>query len=187
MATDAPTEAALQPTDPEVLFEVVDGRLVELPPMGTPSVWITSRIQARLATFAEERGLGVAVAEMLFTLRKTPLLRRRPDVAFVSADRWPLDRPLVEGNGWEVVPELAVEVVSPSDTVDDVIGRIHDFFAAGTATVWLVLPRTRQVYIYDGPGAIRVLGVGDDLDGGALLPGFRCPVATIFPPTAPPA
>jgi Uma2 family endonuclease len=187
MSTASPTLAELRPDDPEPFTEVIDGQLVEMPPMGTESVWVVSRIQNRLGWFVEDRGLGSVVGEMLFTLRESPLLRRRPDVAFVSADRWALDRPIPRDNGWEVVPDLAVEVVSPTDPIEDVMDRIHDFLAAGSSRVWLVQPKRRQVYVYDGPGSIRVLGEGDELDGEPVLPGFRCPVASIFPPVAGPS
>src|SRR5690606_11064349 len=114
----------------EPFFEVIDGRTVEQPPMGTESVWTVSRIHLRLGGFAEERGAGTVVSEMLFTLRRSPLLRRRPDVAFVSAGRWPLDRPVPRGNGWEVIPDLAVEVVSPTDPFEDVLDRVLDLLDA---------------------------------------------------------
>ena len=187
MSTASPIEADLRPDDPEPFTEVVDGQLVELPPMGTESVWVVSRIQFRIAAFADEQAPGSVVSEMLFTLRKSPLLRRRPDVAFVSAGRWPLDRPIPRDNGWEVVPDLAVEVVSPTDPIEDVMDRVLDFLAAGSTRVWLVLPKPRQVYVYDGPKSIRVLGLDDELDGEPSLPGFRCPVASIFPPMAGPS
>jgi Uma2 family endonuclease len=173
--------------DPEGFSEVIDGRIVEQPPMGTESVWVVNRIASRLTVFLEGQELGTMVTEMLFTLRRSPLLRRRPDVAFVSASRWPLDRPVPRENGWEVIPDLAVEVVSPSDPFEDVIDRVLDFLRAGSSHAWLVLPKTRQVYVYDAeaPGTIRVLGPDDHLDAGPALPGFRCPVSTLFPPLPP--
>jgi Uma2 family endonuclease len=187
MSTASPILADLRPDDPEPFTEVIDGQLVEMPPMGTESVWVVSRIQNRIAAFADEHAPGSVVGEMLFTLRKSPLLRRRPDVAFVSANRWALDRPIPRDNGWEVVPDLAVVVVSPTDPIEEVMDRIHDFLAAGSVRVWLVFPKLRQVYVYESPNSIRVLGVDDQLDGEPVLPGFSCPVASIFPPVAGPS
>ncbi|MEW4570976.1 Uma2 family endonuclease [Tautonia sp. JC769] len=182
MASFASTDVEFRSADPDGFFEVIDDQLVEQPPMGTESVWIVNRIGFRLAAFVDQEANGTVVSEMLFTLREAPLLRRRPDVAFVSSGRWPLDRPIPRDNGWEVVPDLAVEVVSPSDPFEDVLDRVHDFLDAGSALVWLVLPKLRQVYLYDGTASIRVLRKGDDLDGGSVLPGFRCPVGSCFPP-----
>lgn len=183
MATSATTDAELRSGDPEGFFEVIDDQLVEQPPMGTESVWIVSRIHSQLSRYVDDHGSGIIVSEMLFTLRRAPLLRRRPDVAFVSSDRWPLDRSIPRENGWEVVPDLAVEVVSPSDPFEDVLDRVHDFLKAGSALVWLVLPKLRQVYVYDGAASIRVLNDADELDGGTVLPGFRCPIRSCFPPS----
>src|SRR5437879_13743849 len=76
----------------DALYEVVNGQRVELPPMSIYAVWIGSRLQARLAPFAEAKKLGTVVTEALFILDAANDLRRRPDVAFVSTERWPLDR-----------------------------------------------------------------------------------------------
>lgn len=174
--------------DPEACHvEVIDGHSVEQPPMGTESVWVVNRVYSRLIFSLRDQAQGLVLTEMLYTLRKSPLLRRRPDVSFVSSERWPLDRPIPRDNGWEVIPDLVVEVVSPSDPFEDVIDRIHDFFDAGSKHAWLVLPKTRQVYVYDAEdrASIRVLGDDDELTGEPSLPGFRCPVSAFFPPIAP--
>jgi Uma2 family endonuclease len=78
----------------EPLYEIVNGQRVELPPMSAYATWIASRLHGRLWPYAEDKGLGVSVAEMLFVLNAEHNLRRRPDVAFVSTARWPLDRAL---------------------------------------------------------------------------------------------
>lgn len=174
--------------DPEACyFEIIDGHSVEQPPMGTESVWVVNRILNRLIFAIRDPGQGMLFTEMLYTLRKSPLLRRRPDISFVSPERWPLTRPIPRDNGWEVIPDLVVEVVSPSDPFEDVIDRVHDFFHAGSKHAWLVLPKTRQVYVYDAEhqGSIRVLSNDDELTGAPLFPEFRAPISTFFPPLPP--
>jgi Uma2 family endonuclease len=120
-------------------------------------------------------------------------IRRRPDVAFVSAQKWPLDQPLPETGDWEVIPDLAVEVVSPNDVFQDVLKKMAEYFRLGVRQVWIIIPSHRQIYCYDSPTTSpRVLNVGEELDGGTLLPGLRLPVGSLFQqqpqvaPAAPP-
>ena len=107
-------------------------------------------------------------------------LRRRPDVAFVSTARWPLDRLIPEAGDWEVVPDLAVEVVSPTDTMEEVLAKMHEYFEKGVRQVWIVVPMRQQVHVFDSPTRSRILAAVDELDGGELLPGFRLPLARLF-------
>src|SRR5207245_7354599 len=130
--------------------------------------------------FADTHALGTVVVEMLFILDAERDLRRRPDVAFVSSQRWPLDRELPESGDWAVVPELAVEVVSPNDLLQNVLAKMREYFQVGVSQVWIVLPTERQVYVYNSPTDVRIRSSSDELDGGTLLPGFRLSVATLF-------
>lgn len=164
----------------ESLYEVVDGRRVELAPMGAYATWIASRLDQRIGPFADERSLGTSVAEMLFILDKARNLRRRPDVAFVSAKRWPLDRPIPPTGDWEVVPDLAVEVVSPHDFASDVLAKVHEYFTCGVRMVWVIYPDERQAYVYSSPVQVRVQTTEAELDGGDVLPGFRIALSTLF-------
>src|SRR5436309_15639617 len=124
MSSATLTEPAALPD--EALYEVVNGQKIEKPPMSAEALWLASRLQNRLGPFAEDHGLGTVVTEMMFILDPAADLRRRPDVAFVSAERWPLDRsPPYEGD-WEVVPDLAVEVISPSNSVDDLLDKVAE-------------------------------------------------------------
>jgi Uma2 family endonuclease len=88
-------------------------------------------------------------------------------------------------NPWDVVPDLAVEVISPSDLVYDLIQKIAEYFEAGVRLVWVVYPPQRLVYVYESLTRARILTVADELEGGAVLPGFRLPVANLFPEVAP--
>ena len=77
--------------------------------------------------------------------------------------------------------DLCVEVVSPSDRADYIQDKIDEYFRAGVRLVWVFYPRHRLVYVYDSPTAVRGLGRSDALDGGVALPGFRLPLAELFP------
>jgi Uma2 family endonuclease len=175
----------------EPLYEIVHGQRVDLPPMSAYATWLASRLHGRLWPYAEDKGLGTSVTEMLFVLDAEHNLRRRPDVAFVSTARWPLDRALPETGDWDVVPDLAVEVISPNDIFKDVLAKVREYFHYGVQVVWVIAPEERQVYVYDAPTHVRILTGQDELTGGEVVPGFRLSLGHLFQqavaPTAPPA
>jgi Uma2 family endonuclease len=148
--------------------------------MSAYATWLASRLHGRLWPYAEDKGLGTSVTEMLFVLDAEHNLRRRPDVAFVSTARWPLDRTLPETGDWEVVPDLAVEVISPNDIFKDVLAKVREYFCYGVQVVWVVAPEERQVYVYDSPTHVRILTGQDELTGGEVVPGFRLPLGHLF-------
>src|SRR5262245_11186056 len=181
-APPPPQSAGLPPRakDEEPLYEVVNGKRVELPPVSIYANWIASRLDQRLGPFAEAHGLGMVVVEGLFILDPIRDLRRRPDVAFVCAAKWPLDRELPPAGDWEIVPDLAVEVVSPNDLAQEVHAKLEEYFSFGVRQVWIVYPVDRKVYVFDSPTRVVGLAENEELDGGDLLPGFRLPLATLF-------
>ena len=119
------------PAQDEPLYEIVDGQRVDLQSMRAYATWIASRLHGRLWPHAEDHLLGTPVTEMLFVLDPERDLRRRPDVAFVSTERWPLDRELPSTGDWQVVPTLAVEVISPNDVFKDVLAKLREYFQYG--------------------------------------------------------
>jgi len=164
------------------LFEIIDGQPVELPPMSLYAVIVANRISHRLDVFGQANDLGIAVTEALFKLSLPSDRNRRPDVAYVSFERWAKDRPLpFTGLAWEVVPDIAVEVVSPTDGAEEVSIKIGEYFESGVRLVWIVYPRLALVYIYESPTQVRILDQGGVLDGGNVLPGFQLALADLFP------
>jgi Uma2 family endonuclease len=168
------------PISDDALYEVVDDRRVELPPMGTYAVRIAFRLGSKIEQFADARGLGRAITENLFRLRSQPNLQRRPDAAFVSFERWPKGRRIPLENAWDVIPDLVIEVFSPTNLAEEIPTKIREYFEAGVRQAWLIYPHESLVYEYDSPRAIRVLGLEDTLEGGAILPEFRLPLAELF-------
>ena len=168
----------LAPSD-DLLYEVVDGQVVELAPMGAYETRLASVLTVYFETFAGQHQLGRAVQAMLFDLT-TVQRQRRPDVAFVSYDRWPRQRRVPRTEAWEVVPNLVVEVVSPTDRVDDVVDKVAEYFRAGVECVWVSLPSREQVYVYDSPTQVRILTRADELCGEPVLPQFRLLRTTLF-------
>lgn len=161
-------------------YEVVDGQYLEPPPMSTRSVVLASRLHGRLDAYAESTKSGQAVMEALFELSAAKRLWRRPDVAYVSESRWPRNRPTPMTDPWPVVPELAVEVVSPSDLAEVLRLKVIDYFRYDVTQVWVVWPQARCVDVYESPTQPRVLTADDTLEGGSLLPGFSLPLREYF-------
>ncbi|MBX9623925.1 MAG: Uma2 family endonuclease [Gemmataceae bacterium] len=182
--TPMPRLADRDPADRDH-YEVIDGVPVELPPMSTDSQVLASRLVRHLGNHGADHDLGEAVSETLFKLPLPVDRNRRPDVAFVPYSRAPRNARLPSTSGWEVLPDLCVEVVSPTDTADEIMDKVREYFQAGVRLVWVFYPRHDLVHVYESLTAVRGLNRADDLDGGAVLPGFRLPLTELFP--APPA
>jgi Uma2 family endonuclease len=179
-ATLEPEAIAIPEVEVGKLYEVVNGQIVEKPPMGSFQERVESILDQRLGYHAHTNGLGRVGSETLFKINPSGKLKRRPDVAFVSYERWARDRKIGTEAGWDVIPELAIEVISPSNLAEEVMTKIREYFQAGVLRVWVVYPVERLVYIYQSPRKNIILGEGDDLDGGDLLPGFRLSLAELF-------
>jgi len=164
----------------DLLYEVVDDKVVEIPPMGAYDVRLASVLLIHLETFARQHQLGRAVQELLFDLGPTVRRKRRPDVAFVSYERWPRQRRVPRTEAWEVIPNLTVEVVSRSDRGDDIVDKVSEYFRVGVEGVWVVFPSQEQVYIYESPSRVRILTRTDELHGEPVLPHFRLPLTALF-------
>ena len=161
-------------------YEIVDGQVVEEPPLGAWEGYVATTIGYLLNGFVRPNQLGRVAGEVLFILRAEPLLQRRPDVAFVSAVRSPLTHRFKRGAAWDVIPDLAVEVVSPSDTAAEVQAKVAEYLGVGVRLVWVVYPDQEEVYVYESPRVVRIFGREDTVDGGAVLPGFAMSVAEVF-------
>lgn len=168
--------------DGEHLFEVVNGVRVEKP-MGVIENLIATRLAFRLDPHCSTNGIGQVALETLFEL-PTSGNDRKPDVAFISYQRWPQNRPIPRVNAWPVVPDLAVEVVSPTDKMFEMIEKVGEYFTAGVREVWLILSNVEQVFVFTGVAQVRALSRADALTC-AVLPDFTMPVADLFPATTP--
>ena len=111
-------------------------------------------------------------------LEHDPATVREPDVAFTSAERLPLDL-RIQGYS-EVVPDLVVEIVSPSDSRRAVAEKVQMWLDYGVRLVWAAWPDSRTIDVHPAGGPVITLTEGDPLDGGAVLPGFAMPVREVF-------
>ena len=184
---------ALEPLDPlsdegepDYPYEVVDGRIVEKP-MGAYECWFAAVLVEVLAPFAKANRLGRVLPEMIFDLRPHVNRERRPDVAFVSYERWARDRRVPRARSWAVIPDLAVEVVSRTNTADEVTDKLEEYFKVGVRQVWVIYPNHAKIYVYTSISSVRILTRTDELDGGDVLPGFRLTLRDLFDEAGEPA
>jgi Uma2 family endonuclease len=162
-------------------YELVGGQLVERN-MGAESSWIGGRLLLRLGRFCEEHEVGwpFPADNGYQCFAHDPGLVRKPDVSFIKYSRLPGKK---LPKGWiRVFPDLAVEVVSPNDTVYELEDKLEDFQKAGVPLVWVIYPNSRTVRVHRGDGSIIYLHEEDQLSGEDVIPGFRCSVREIFPP-----
>jgi Uma2 family endonuclease len=167
-------------------YEVVNGLVMEVSPMSSFSSEVANRIRDELGAYARTTRSGRARSDMLFRVPfpADPTRIRRPDAAFISFDRWPENRPMpYRGNPVDVVPDLTVEVASPTDTVEEFLGKAHEYLLAGVRLAWVVYPLLRQLHAHSSPtDPPRIFTAADTLDAGGILPGFSIPMANLFPP-----
>jgi Uma2 family endonuclease len=159
------------------IFELVDGVLVEKS-MGKLESLLAAAILAILRGFIQPRNLGIITAPDGM-MRLTPTISRAPDASFISWARIP-PGPLSEDSLAEIVPDLAVEVLSPSNTKAEMARKRREYFGAGVRLVWEVDPRARTVTVYESPDQWTILDASMSLDGGAVLPGFVLPLSELF-------
>jgi Uma2 family endonuclease len=152
--------------------------------MGLIENLIASILHGRLAPFCRDSQLGLAVIETMFKIPGSGN-DRKPDVAFVSNHTWPPHRPIPRVNAWAIVPDLIVEVISPTDKAFDVMEKLKEYFEGGVRQVWQVYSNLEQVFIFDSPRSARILGRVDELTGEPVVPGFRMLLADLFPATEP--
>lgn len=158
-------------------YELVRGELRKMTPAGFDHGAIIMNLAAPLGQHVKSHGVGVVCgAETGFRLASDPDTVLAPDIAFVRRERIPAaGRP---SGFWLGAPDLAVEVLSPSDAVFAVDEKVAAWLAAGAAAVWVVTRRT--VTVHRVAGETRILSESDTLDGEELVPGFRLRVADVF-------
>ena len=159
------------------LCELVDGTLVEKA-MGFRESAVAMLLGRFLGTFIDDRRLGILTGEAGM-MRLFAGLVRIPDVAFVSWDRVPGRRMPVDPVP-DLVPDLAIEVLSPGNTAAEMARKRREYFDAGVRLVWEIDVIDRTVTVYTSQHESQVLDEEQALSGGAVLPGFSMPLRTLF-------
>ena len=179
---DIPTPEQLAMTLEEFLatdvdgYEYVKGELVPMPGTSIRHGKISMNIAYYLYAYVRENQLGrLFTSETSFKVGERAL---KPDVAFLSAAR--LVEIEDEDKGSPIPPDLAIEVISPSDIQSRIVGKVFAYLDAGTRVVWIIEPISKTVTVYQSETDIKILTCEDTLTGGEVVPGFSCPVAQLF-------
>ena len=161
--------------------ELVNGEVREMAPAGGVHGEIQARICRRLVEHVERHGGGKVLGGdvgFVLDLPHDPERVRAPDVAFLTTARLPEGR--VPEGFLRGAPDLAVEVLSPSDSPVDLHQKVRDYLDAGARLVWVIAPKARTATIYRADGSARLLREGDHLDGEDVLQGLVIPLAEVF-------
>lgn len=147
-------------------------------PAGYEHGVIAGEMYGHLFNFVKQSRLGVVTAaETGFVIGHDPDTVRAPDVGFIRAERVPRVR---TRGFFQGPPDLAVEVLSPTDRAGELLAKVQDWLAAGCRAVWVVDPTSQTISVYRGSRETTLLTVADELTDDAILPGFRLPVADVF-------
>lgn len=161
---------------PDAPYELIEGELVEVSPQGR----VHGRAVSNLAFFLTSEIRSGVQGELLtgdigFILSRSPDTVLAPDISFVRADRL-----IDEGDGYlELAPDLAIEVLSPSNTAREIERKTAIYLGAGTSEVWVVRPKQRDVTVHHNDGWMEILQGGAHLRT-PLFPNLLLPIDEIF-------
>lgn len=159
--------------------ELVGGELKETMPTSVLHGIIAGRIAIILGFFVLQNKLGeVLTAETGFRLFVDKKTVRVPDVSFLSNEK--LAEIKNVNKFYDGTPDLAIEVISPSETYNDVQGKLEDYLSAGVKMVWIIRPENKIVTTYRTLSDFKILRENEELNGEDLLPNFKCNLTDIF-------
>lgn len=156
--------------------ELIDGELVRMTPPGGEHGEIQAALILAIGPYLAQTNLGRIFGEVGYLLSEDPDTVLAPDLSFISKARVPADRTRYLA----LAPDLAVEIVSPSNSPGEIERKIAIYLHAGTRMVWVAYPRQRQIVVHAPGEAPRVFTESDQIPGGEVLPGLALPVAGIF-------
>ena len=160
-------------------YELIKGELKKMAPAGNEHGNLAMDFGTLLNVYVKAKEFGkVYAAETGFKIATDPDTVRAPDVAFISQKR--LDEAGPVRGYWPGAPDLVAEVISPGDLYTEVGEKVAEWLGAGSRMVVIVNPRNKQVLVHTSPTDVKVLGLGDTLDGGEVVPGWTLSVEELF-------
>ena len=161
----------------DVICELFDGILVRKP-MGIEESFLAAVIAHQVMNYLDKNDLGILLGEAGF-LEMMPGQVRTPDISFISWDQIPKGK-LPKKRIPSLRPDLAVEVLSPSNTPKEMARKRQEYFAQGTKLVWQIDPEDKTVEVFTSPTVSEILRVGQTLGGDDVLPGFKLKLSKLF-------
>ena len=161
-------------------YELIEGELIVTAAAGGKHGVIIGNFSIELGAFLKQNPLGYLVgSETGFYTRRDDRSVRAPDLAFISRERVPSGD--FESGYLRIAPDLVVEVVSPNDRAAEVDEKVREWLDFGVKEVWVAYPNTKRIMIYrQGAGSAVILNATDQIEGGAVLPGFEREVGLFF-------
>jgi Uma2 family endonuclease len=160
-------------------LSLIRGELKTMSPTGVTHGILCARLATELSIFARKNRLGIICgAEIGFLVERDPDTVVGADVAFLNREQFEHLENIDKFAPF--APDLAVEVLSPSNTVNEIDEKIAFYFVAGSRLVWIVNPKRRTVSVYRSTVEVRILGQQETLDGGEVLPGFSYKLSELF-------
>lgn len=180
MTTTAPVTAdqLFNTSYPDRQVELIRGQVVVREPPGTWHGKVSGGLTGMLDAYVRRNRLGVVLGQDTgFKLESDPDTVRAPDVAFLAAERV---KDVPRRGYAALAPDLAVEVLSPSDTQSEVLGKVADWLRAGTRLVWVLDPERESARVYRPDGSVTTVGHEDVLDGEGVIPGLLLPLEDVL-------
>ena len=172
-------EDLLRMPDDGFRYELVEGKLKAMSLHGAAHGVSVVRLTRFLANHVEHNHVGVVLAAGTgFRLAQDPDTVRAPDIAFIQSSRIPAAG--LPKAFWPGAPDLAVEVLSPSDSAEEVEEKVNDWLDHGCSMVWVVSPKQKTITVSCSKTDITILSENETLDGRDVVPGFQCSVQEIF-------
>lgn len=162
------------PENQDRLLELINGEVVEK--MHTEEHgMIASNINIELGSYVKQHKAGRVGIEVRHRVIEDRLNARMPDVSFTRAQR-----PVVKRESVPHLPDIAIEIKSPDDSIKQFRAKAEYYLANGVQLVWLVYPQQRMIEVYSLDGDVEILFEGGQLTGGEVLPGFSMPISEVF-------
>ena len=157
--------------------ELIRGELYPIMPAGTLHGVITSRLSTYLSFFVMENNLGeITATETGFKLVNQSNVGA--DIGFIGKEK--LAKFGIPDSFFPTAPDLAVEVISPSNSSEEISTKVEDYLSSGSRLVWIVYPKRKVVVVYRQTNTVSFLHETDELDGEDVLPDFKLPITKIF-------
>jgi Uma2 family endonuclease len=159
-------------------YELVNGEVVDVGNSGMEHGNIGIFLGGAIELYVRSKKLGVTCdSSTAFTLKTGN--KRSPDVSFIAKERLQGIKRLPKGF-FQGAPDLAVEVISPSNTFEEIHNKLVEYFDNGCRLAWVIHPDEQSVLVYRQPRPDQLLKLGDRLEGEEVIPGFSLPVADLF-------